>query len=259
MLKKLLLVLALALSSSGVFAQGAAKDGQLALLYDVDSTSLTYCTIQGQNGGPFADPIPVGPAIKTTGSSTTVVEATASTNPFTGIVVGDVLVIKTPSATNASAMTVVAVTAKASNASITVDTAINITGNFFGYYHHLCGTTDADGWFSPGSASARVGLLVQYDQGDLGSLVVRWEKRAAGAGSAPTILYPGGASDCGALGFALSTDRCEATTAGILARLEVLDDAPTGTQYRVGVAYVTSDASDATTNREKVTIKVSVR
>jgi hypothetical protein len=258
MLKKFLLVLALVAAAASTYAQGAAKDGTLALLYDVEVTDLTYCTLQSQAGGPFGAPIPVATSIKTTGSSTTVVEVTASSNPFTGIVVGDVLVIDTPTATDASAKTIVAVTAKASNASITVDTAINITGNHFGFYHHLCGTTVNDGWVAMGAGALRVGLLVQYDQGDLTALVVRWECKAAGAGSAPVIIYPGESSDCG-IGGTLATDRCSFATPGITSRLEVVNAAPTLPFCRVGVAFSGADTSDATTTREKVTIKVTVR
>jgi hypothetical protein len=240
-------------------AQGPARDGQLALLYNVDATALTYCTLRN---GPFNEPSQIVPRIKTTGSSTTVTEFTASTNPFSNVVVGDVLVILTPTATAPDATTVVAVTAKASAASITVDQAINLAdaaGHKFSFYHHVCGTTDADGWFSAGAAASRVALTVQYDQGDLGELVVRFEAKAAGAAALPVVLYPGGGSDCGALGFSLSTDRCSATTPGVLARLSVLDEGPAYAFYRVGFAYVTSDASDATTTREKLTIKVAVR
>jgi len=39
----------------------------------------------------------------------------------------------------------------------------------------------------------------------------------------------------------------------------VIDEGPSYAFYRVGFAYVTSDASDATTAREKLTIKVAVR
>jgi hypothetical protein len=236
-------------------AQGAAKDGQLALIYDVDVTALTYCV---PTGGPFADPISVTQRIKTTGSSTTVTEFVTGGAPFTNVVVGDALAIRTP---NSTTTTLVSVVAKASAASITVDTAITLSdtaGHPFSYYHHVCGTTDNDGWFAVPAGAQWLSIAVQYDQGDLGAFVVRWEKKEAGPLALPMVVYPGGASDCGALGFSLSTDRCSATTAGVLARLEVVDEAPSGF-YRVGLAYVTSDALDTTTNLEKVTVKVAVR
>lgn len=254
-MRKLLLALLLALvGASSSFAQGPAKDGTLAILYDVDSTSLTYCKTDG--------PITVNQRIKTVGSSTTVTEFVASSLPFTNIVVGDVLVVQTPSITNPNLTTEVAVTAKASGASITVDTAIDLsaTGGFlFTYYHHVCGTTSEDGWFAVSAAASRVSITVQYDQGDLGAFVARWECRASGAGKQPVIIYPGGGSNCGGLGFTLATDRCSATAAGVNARLTVTDTAPGYAQCRVGVAFVSTDTSDATTNLEKVTIKYAVR
>jgi len=258
-MKRLLAVLGLVLSLAvPAAAQGPAKAGTLALLFDVDSTTLTYCSLSGANGGPWGDePKPVVPKIMTSGSSTTVVEVTTGSNPFSLVVVGDVLVIITPSLTDPNVRTVVAVTAKASAASITVDTAINITGNSFGFFHHVCGTTLADGWFAVPSAASRVGMTVQYDQGDLGAFVARWECSASGAGASPVIIYPGETSDCG--GGTLATDRCSFVTPGITARFTAVDTAPVYGFCRVGIAFVTSDASDATTNLEKVTIKVSVR
>lgn len=240
-------------------AQTPAKDGTLAALYDVDSTTLTYCVTRGQDGSPFGPPIP-GPArIATVGSSTTVTESVASTNPFTNVAVGDVLIIRAPNSSSAPPYATVAVTAKASAASITVDTAVNLSatgGYVFSYLRHACGTTDADGWFAVGGAS-RVAMTVQYDQGDLGELVARWECRQAGAAAQPVILYPGVGAECGF--GTLSTDRCSWTSAGIASRLTIVETSATFTSCRVGVAYVTSDASDATTNREKVTINVSLR
>lgn len=259
-MKRLLAVLGLVLCLAvPAAAQGPAKDGTLALLYDVDSATLTYCTVRGSNPTPFGDePIKVVPKILTSGSSTTVTEAVSGTNPFASVVVGDVLVIQTPTVTDANARTVVAVTAKASAASITVDTAINITGNSFGFFHHVCGTTDADGWFAVPTNAGRVGLAVQYNQGDLDALTVRWECKGSGAGAEPEIVYPGESSDCG-IGGTLATDRCSYATAGITARLRVVDTSPTYSFCRVGLAFAAADASDATTDREKVNVKVAIR
>jgi hypothetical protein len=250
------LVLCLAVPAA---AQGPAKDGTLALLYDVDSATLTYCSLRGASGGLWGDePIRVIPKIKTTGSTTTVDELVTGTNPFRGIVAGDVLVVQTPTTTDPAATTLVAVITHTSDAQIVVDTAINVTGNSFGYFHHACGTTAADGWFAVPLDATRFGTAVQYDQGDLDALVVRWECKNSGPGAEPTIIYPGQSSDCG-LGGTLSTDRCSFATAGITARIEIVNTAPTQSFCRVGIAMATTDTSDATTAREKVTIKVAVR
>lgn len=258
-MKRLLAVLGLILAlASDAGSQGAAKEGQLALLYDVDSATLTYCVTNGADKGPFTDPISVLPKIKTTGASTTVTELTASTNPFTTVAVGDVLVILTPSTTDPLSTTLVVVTAKASAASITVDTAINITGNSFGYYRNVCGTTAADGWFAVPAGAARVSIGVQYDQGDLDALTVRWECKASGAGAQPVILYPGEGANCG-IGGTLSTDRCSFATAGITSRVTVVDESPAFAFCRVGLAFAATDAADTTVLLEKVTVKVAVR
>lgn len=259
-MKKPLLVLALGLLASSAFAQSAAKDGQLALLYDVDSTTLTYCRTEGASGGPFDSPIVGSSRIKTVGSSTTVTEFTAGALPFSSVAVGDILVIQTTNPPGA-VQTLRAVTAKASGASITVDTAIDLSaaGGFqFGFYKHRCGTTSADGWVAIPTAARLISLTVQYDQGDLDALAVRWECKASGAGAEPVIIYPGESSDCG-IGGTLATDRCTFATPGITARLSVVDTAPAYGSCRVGLARVTTDTLDTTTNLEKVTVKVSVR
>lgn len=252
--RALLVLLMVAFTATPLRSQEAAKDGTLALLYDVDSTSLTYCSMSPSVFGP---PSSVQKKVSAA-ASTTLAATTAGTFPFAGIVVGDVLVLQTPTATNPSATTIVVITAKASNDSVTVDTAITVTGVFFGFYHPICGTTDNDGWVSVGAGAKAVTLGVQYNQGDLTAFVVRFEHKTGAPGASPTVLYPGGASNCGGLGYTLSTDRCSAATPGILARLEVTDWTPSG-MYRVGVAFTGADASDATTNREKVNVLVSVR
>lgn len=255
MLKKVLATAVLVLAATFTQAQGAAKDGTLALLYNVSSATLTYCSL---SPGPFASPVPVAALIKTSGSSTTVVEVVSGAKPFTGIVVGDVLIIQTPTATNPSATTIVAVTAHASDSSITVDTAITLAGNNFGFYHHVCGTTVNDGWVAVGAGTKSFELSVQYDQGDLDALSVRWECRHPGAGALPVILFPGPGASCG-IGGTLATDHCEFATAGINSRLSVRDDSTTFAECRVGLAFKSTDTADTTTNLEKVTVKVSAR
>jgi hypothetical protein len=260
--RTLLCLLMVAFSATPLLAQAsAAKEGQLALRYDVDSATLTYCRMAGKNGSPFDDPIVVNPRIKTTGTSATVTEFTASTNPFNLVSVGDVLVISTPTATDAEAKTSAVVIAKASAASITVDPAVTLTGatgHLFGFYKIACGTTAADGWVAIPPATAQLGLLMQYDQGDLTALVVRWECKGVDPFAEVVILYPGESSDCG-IGGTLSTDRCSYATAGVTSRLEVVDEAPTFSFCRVGLAWTGADASDAGANLERVTVKAILR
>lgn len=259
--RTLLCLLMVAFSATPVLAQGASHDGNLALRYDVDSATLTYCRMNGKNGSPFDDPIVVNARIKTTGTSATVTEFTASTNPFASVATGDVLVVSTPTSTDEDAKTYAVVIAKASAASITVDPSVTLTataGHLFSFYKVACGTAATDGWFAVPPTTAEVGLLLQYDQGDLTALVVRWECKGLEPFAEPTIIYPGESSDCG-IGGTLATDRCSYATAGITARIEVVDEAPTFSFCRVGLAWSGADASDAGANLERVTVKAILR
>jgi hypothetical protein len=118
----------------------------------------------------------------------------------------------------------VTIIAKASGASITVSgaglTLTGAAGHQFTWFKQTCGTSITSGWATI-SSYALVSMTVQYDQGDLDALLVRWECRPAGIGAQPVIVYPGETSDCG-LGGTLATDRCSFATAGVTSRLTVL-------------------------------------
>lgn len=232
--------------------------GNLAHQYDVDSASLTYCVLTGQNDDPFATARVGTAAIKTVGTSTTVAELTASTNPFASLSVGDTLIVTR----DASAIPVpqtVTIIAKASAASITVSGAgLTLTGSLghqFTWLKQTCGTTTSSGWATV-SGYALVSMTLQYDQGDLDGLRVRWECRPAGVGVQPVIIYPGESSDCG-LGGTLSTDRCNFATAGVTSRLTVLVEGNPFAQCRVGLAFAATDTSDAGAAIEQVTVAIT--
>lgn len=253
MRKTVLAVLAaLALASAASAQQSSAS---FAHLYDVDALSLTYCVMTGQNGDPFGQPISVSARIKTAGGagSTTVTEFTTGEAPFTNVAVGDTLIIQQDNATPPAKQTVV-VTAKASAASITVSSSVdldNAAGHFFSYLKSTCGTAVTNGWINVENARV-VSLTVQYEQGDLTGLRVRWECVPKGIGARPVIVYPGQSSDCG-LGGTLSTDRCDFATAGETARLTISVTDNPFQSCRMGLAYHTADASDAAANLEQVT------
>ncbi len=149
-MKRLLTVSLLLLFPSLVHAQRFVeqKNADIVYAYDVTAGSYTYCRLLGVQQDPFGNPVAGGPLIKTSGSSTTVTEATASTNPFAPIGVGDVLYISV--GPGVQAPTVRAVTAKASDASITVDSAITLTGNAWSFKKLSCGTGITDGWIPVG-------------------------------------------------------------------------------------------------------------
>jgi len=228
------------------------QNANFAFDYDVDSASLTYVRMVGQGGNPFGGAMAGPGTIKTTGSSATVVENVASSNPFTNIEVGDVIQVST--STNARDTRVVI--AKATAASITVDSVVDWSAGYsWRWWDTQKGTTSADGWIDVGGADSII-MTMQYDQGDLDALTVRWECKSASLGSNPVIAYPGEASDCG-IGGTLSTDRCSFATAGVTARLSVMIESNPFSACRVGLAYAAADASDAGANLEKVTVTLS--
>lgn len=233
-----------------LFAAEVQKTALMAYNYDVDSATLTYVRMVGTNGDPYGSAISGTGTIKTAGSSTTVTENVAGSNPFTNVGVGDVIDVAPTSSTH----NVVTVTARASAASITVDTAVDWSAGYvWKWWDTQTGTTATDGWVSVSGAST-VGITVQYDQGDLDALKVRFECKGDWPGAAPVILYPGDSSDCG--GGTLSAGFCEFATAGITSRITVIDTAPVFSDCRVGLAFKTTDTSDVGANLEKVTIAI---
>jgi hypothetical protein len=256
MKKFLLFALAMAWASTAAAQQRSAS---FAHLYDVDSTSLTYCVMTGQNGDPFGGAMVGSSRIKTAagGGSTTVTEFVSGALPFAQLSVGDTIIVDQNNSTPPVSQTVI-VTAKASGASITVSTAMdldNAAGHDFRWLKQTCGTAITNGWINVEDATG-VAMTVQYEQGDLTGLRVRWECVPKGVGAAPVIVYPGQSSDCG-IGGTLSTDRCDFATPGETARLMVSWGFPNSFQKcRIGLAYHTADASDAAANLEQVTATI---
>ena len=91
-LKKIALLL-LALVACAPFARAQAGGGTvditLQALYDLDSTSYTYCRTTGQGGQVLSSGTPENILVTTSGSSTTVAAVTASSAPFARVAVGD--------------------------------------------------------------------------------------------------------------------------------------------------------------------------
>lgn len=228
-------------ASAPAFAQEQVA-ARMAIKYDLDSDSYTYCRLEGQ-GDRVDGPGLVGPAaILTSGSSTTVSEATASTNPFTNVAVGDVIIVDG---------NVVAVTARASAASITVDTAINLTaGKTFQYFKHACGTAATDGWVTVGPTDSVI-LGFELNQEDTTSGVdVRWECKAAVPSAQPVQVYPDNSA-----GAATKTY----TAAGIDARTWVNIDVAVSA-CRIGFKVTsTDDGTDTGAARESINAYALIR
>lgn len=257
-MRKTILAWALALLALHAPVSAQSVTGNLTNQYDVDSATLTYCVLTGQTDDPFATARVGTAAIKTVGTSTTVTEYTASTNPFANLSVGDTLIV-TKDASAIPVSQTVTIIAKASGASITVSgaglTLTSTGGHQFTWLKQACGTTTSSGWATV-SGFGLVSMTVQYDQGDLDGLRVRWECRPGGVGAQPVIVYPGETSDCG-LGGTLSTDRCNFATAGVTSRLTVLVEGNPFSQCRVGLAFAATDTSDAGAAIEQVTVAIT--
>jgi hypothetical protein len=246
-MKKFILALLLGLLPGAAFAQGV-DTAYWAINYNISSSSYTYCVEKGLNGNPFGGSISGAAPIKTSGSSTTVVENTSSTNPFALLSVGDVIIVTFADGTSS----VRNITAKASAASITVDTAIDLSAGYaFRWYQTVCGTGATNGWLDVGNYADKTYIL-EYNQGDIDSLDVRWECKYDSPTAAPVVVYPSKNDTCGQ-GTQTTAQECNFTTAGITSRLAVTDYSP-AVACRVGLKYHSTDTSDATTNREQINL-----
>jgi hypothetical protein len=246
-MKKFLIAVLLSLVPGLVQAQGT-DTAFWAINYNISASSYTYCVERGLNGNPFGGPISGADKIKTSGSSTTVTENTASSGPFALLSVGDVIIVTLADGTSS----VRNITAKASSASVTVDTAIDLSAGYaFRWYKTVCGTAATDGWIDVGNYADKTYIL-EYNQGDLDSLDVRWECKYDSPTAAPVVVYPSEGDGCGQ-GAQTTAQECNFATAGITSRLAVTDYSP-ATACRVGLKYHSTDTSDATTNREQINL-----
>lgn len=105
--------------------------------YDLDATTYKY----GRIGGPQGLPVQGKYGLSTVGSSTTVT-AVAGT-PFDPVNIGDVIVFQ-----KGETRIIRKVATKASGSSITVDTAVDLSGGYAGwfFYPFRIGTAATDGW-----------------------------------------------------------------------------------------------------------------
>lgn len=243
-MRRLILAL-LVLAAAPAFAQ-QQETGIYNVKYDVDSTSLTYCTVTGQQGSPFGSPN-VGPSrIQTSGSSTTVTEVTASSAPFTLLSVGDIIFVKRPGTTEAYTTDTAIITAKASGSSITIDSAVDWSAGYaFTWLKTNCGTGATNGWIDVNGYSEKT-FVVQWDQGDLDSLDWLIECKSSAPGAQPVQVYPDNGGGAAYRNFAV---------AGHEARTAYITSYPWAA-CRVGFKAHASDASDAGANLEQFSASV---
>lgn len=141
-MKKLLALLVLLPSLAPAQEQRTAK---LYYNYDVSSTSYIYCKYTGSGGSPFGAELKGYGLIKTTGSTTTLDELDAASDSFTGMAVGDLLIIRNSTTGATSLRRIVTFT---SVSQVVVDAAINLgtAGVAFNWLKQSCGTAATDGW-----------------------------------------------------------------------------------------------------------------
>lgn len=242
---------ALGLSQAPSASAQSAEIGWLALRYDLDRPDANpfFCTLEGSSG--IADPWKnvVGRVI-TSGSSTTVTEQTAGELPFRDLVVGDLLRVDRVLGTG-TVVDIVAITAKASGASITVDTAVDWQNGTAGmnakFKHPVCGQAVTDGWFNV-AKYADWTVVVTYSQGDFGAgLDWRVECRDAGSQAQPVQVFPVSLGTFQTIATASTT---AVTASNALAGFERWQDC------RVALLANTSDPSDAGAALDRIRVTV---
>jgi len=239
-----ILLLLLLPAASWAQDSGQHKSGNFTYLYDLDDNTYQYCVTNGAVDGPFGQAFSGPGTIETAGSSVTVTGVNAADDVFAFVGVGDVIYV--------NGLQRIVVT-NADNDTITVETAITLTGNVWSYKTLSCGTGATAGW-APVAGYTIMQFTVQFDQGDIDTLDVVWECKEDALGSGAVQVYPGPSSDCGF--GTLSTNLCQFATEGD--RLAVKIPHNVFTSCRIGIKYGTTDASDAGANIEQITATISV-
>jgi hypothetical protein len=216
------------------------KSAQLAYKFLQNTSTFTYCVLNGQGGSPFGAEIPGSLSIKTTGSTVTTDERDAGSGPFSVVAVNDFIMTK-----GLTAPFTVAprnVVTHPSNAQITVDTAWNLgTGQPFWYKNSVCGITAADGWVDVSGLTVK---QVAFTLNTLGgtSVDIRLECQAPVLGANPVKIWPPtGTTDptsCGSGAYNAGNCRYSAVTTGPTVGTDLYSvprDAACG-KIRLGVA-----------------------
>lgn len=208
--------------------------------YDLDSATYTYCRTLGQGSRAIADGYPGAGRIKTSGSSTTVVSYTSASGALNLLSAGDELEIN-----DQGQILTRYVVAAASDDSITVNSAVDLSSSSYRWRDLECGTAADSGWFSvQGFRSALIQF--QIDQLNVtGGIDVKVDCRVQGSASTSGVTvfgYTGALINftaTGSAGYLISSswDEC-----------------------RLGFKIGTSDdGGDLTTNMEKLSAYVALR
>jgi hypothetical protein len=223
------------------------RKGYFTVRYDLDATTMTFCTAVGVDGTVWDAQDKAGDAqVDNSGSSTTITD-TGTGHPFTNVAVGDELLIDV-----AGVLTPRGVIARASADSITVDEAIDLSAADydFTYRDTTCGTASTSGWVYVGNLHD---LTVFFDlsqyTGDGNGLDIRLQ----GSISTPdgytniTQLWPTDKEVGGAATVA------NLLTAGETSNVMIRVQEPI--EYiRLGMLHHTADdGTDTTTDAEQIT------
>lgn len=253
-MKRILLTILLGLIALPAIGQETRR-AYFVLDYDLDSASYIFCAMTGTNGSPFGSPIPGSSTLVTSGSSTTVTEGVTDALPFALLSVGDVLFI----GNGPDTPVIRRITAKASGASVTVDTAVDLgtAGRQFGWKKTSCGTAASDGWIDVSSFLFKK-VTVHLRQMDATSIDIKWEGRDLTYDTQPEYVYPGSNTATGTCpGGTSSSGACNYTAASEATNNSVEVDIPFD-QLRVGMKINTDDGADTTTHTEIISAWVTV-
>lgn len=242
-MKKVLAALLL-MAVPALAQEGQHKAANFNYKYDVASATITYCTMNGVGGDPFATSISGPGQVSTVGASVTV-DGIVGQNSFANVNIGDLFSVRL---SNGNTENRVVVT-NADNDTITVDSTITLPGNVWSYKTLSCGTTADDGWISAAGYNT-VLLTFQYDAGDVTNAAVTMECKGGGLEAAPVRVYPGIGSDCG--DGTLNGLVCEFPTPGQRISFKLSSNAFSA--CRVGVAWVTADGG----TRDELNVMIDV-
>jgi hypothetical protein len=189
--------------------------------YNPASTSFVY--------GVYGPWLPLPKFVKTSGSSTTVVEVNSGDGPFEGLAINDQLLMKANGQTKDDRT----LTGVASNASATVNSAVNWENSGAGrpckFRKHLSGTAATAGWVSTADlTNVTVSLVVTTLASTSVTFTIEW---SASADEVPSTLY--------------SETFTAVTVAGGLNAQEPIQIPESASRVRVGVKYNSSDGTDA--------------
>lgn len=219
----------------------------LAYNWDLDSTTVLYPSLVGESGQ-WSTAIRSNVPITISSSNGNVTATTALTAPFTGMGVGDVVIVRYP---DNSVDTRVIITFTDTD-TIVVNSAFTTStvGIAFKWLNFSTGATANDGWVAMSGLEEK-SITFQLDQVNVtGGIDMRIECQDDGIGATPVQVFPSCASG------ACNTYQ-NYTTAGITSRTKVVIYEPWG-KCRLGAKIGSADdGGDLTTNAEQITVIVS--